>query len=43
MQPLTFIYENQSLIPENHDAELEKDALAFILTLDNLYSKKLYR
>jgi phosphoglycerol transferase MdoB-like AlkP superfamily enzyme len=48
--PLTFIYKKPSdyldksnhLTQIEHDIELEKDALAFVLTLDHLYEKKLY-
>lgn len=43
MKPLTFIYGNEYLKPASHDKELEKDTLAFIITLDNLYNNKLYR
>lgn len=42
-EPLTFIYENEHLKPAPHDKELEKDALAFVVVLDNMYNKKLYR
>ncbi|HIC44097.1 MAG TPA: LTA synthase family protein, partial [Sulfurimonas sp.] len=35
--------EDKHLINEEHDEELEKDVLAFILVLNHLYEKKLYR
>jgi len=40
---LTFLYEDEHLVPAAHDQELEKDALAFVITLNHLYSKQLYR
>jgi len=39
----TFTYSDQHLKPAPHDKELEKDALAFIVVLNDLYDKKLYR
>jgi len=50
-EPLTFLYKNPDsyldkrnhLTPAAHDKELEKDALAFVLTLDYLYEKKFYK
>ncbi|MDP2893042.1 MAG: LTA synthase family protein, partial [Sulfurimonas sp.] len=50
-KPSTFLYKNPStyldkdnhLTPAPNDTELEKDALAFVLTLDYLYEKKLYK
>ncbi|MDD5372154.1 MAG: sulfatase-like hydrolase/transferase [Sulfurimonas sp.] len=50
-KPATFIYKNPAtyldkdnhLTPAEDDKELEKDALAFIITLDHLYEKKLYK
>lgn len=42
-EPASYLDKNNHLIPAEHDAELEKDALAFVLTLDHLYDKKLYR
>ncbi len=39
----TFIYKDKKLIPTLHDQELEKDVLAFIITLNHLYDKQLYR
>ena len=49
-KPVTFTYKNPAtyldkdnhLTPAPHDTELEKDALAFVITLDYLYEKKLY-
>lgn len=42
-EPLTFTYKNERLVSSAHDAELEKNALAFIVTLDHLYNKRLYK
>ena len=50
-KPSTFIYKTPStyldkdnhLTPVPNDTELEKDALAFVVTLDYLYEKKLYK
>jgi hypothetical protein len=42
-KPLTFLYENKHLVATSHNEELEKDALAFVITLDNLYQNKLYK
>ena len=50
MEALTFIYKDpesyldksKHLTPVEHDKELEKDALAFVLTLNHLYEEKLY-
>ncbi len=42
-KPLTFLYKNQHLVKTISDIELEKDVLAFIVTLDNLYNNKLYK
>ncbi|MDP1784400.1 MAG: LTA synthase family protein, partial [Sulfuricurvum sp.] len=41
--PLSFTYENEHLQNAPHDHELEKDALAFVKVLDDLYNKKLFR
>ena len=41
-EPLAFIYKNKQLKVTKPDRELEKDALAFIVTLDYLYDNKLY-
>lgn len=40
---LTFTYEKEHLISAPHDLELEKDALAFVKVMDDLYNKKLFR
>jgi len=40
---ITFLYKNKHLVKTEHDKILEKDVLAFILTLDHLYRKKLYK
>jgi phosphoglycerol transferase MdoB-like AlkP superfamily enzyme len=42
-EPLTFLYEGEHLKPIAHDTELEKDTLAFVTVLDDMYNKKLYR
>lgn len=42
-KPITFKYENKHLKKIESDSELEKDALAFVVTLDYLYNKKLYK
>lgn len=42
-EALTFTYENEHLVQAEHDTELEKDALAFVVALDYLYNEKLYR
>lgn len=50
-KPLTFLYKNPKtyldksnhLTPVKNDDELEKDALAFVIALDYMYNKKLYR
>jgi phosphoglycerol transferase MdoB-like AlkP superfamily enzyme len=39
----TFIYRNEHLLPAPHNKELERDALAFIAVMDDMYNKKLYR
>ncbi|MDP3292822.1 MAG: LTA synthase family protein, partial [Sulfuricurvum sp.] len=39
----TFIYEKDRLLPVAHDKELERDALAFVTVMDDMYNKKLYR
>jgi phosphoglycerol transferase MdoB-like AlkP superfamily enzyme len=49
--PLTFTYKDPEtysdrsnhLTMAEHDEELEKDALAFVIALDHIYNKKLYR
>jgi phosphoglycerol transferase MdoB-like AlkP superfamily enzyme len=42
-EPLTFIYKNEHLIETSHDKELEKDALAFVVVMDDMYNKKLFK
>ena len=42
-EPLTFTYDNGHLRTASHDKELEKDALAFVTVIDDLYNKKLFR
>lgn len=39
----TFIYVEKHLVPTEHDEELEKDALAFVIGLNHLYDKRLFR
>jgi phosphoglycerol transferase MdoB-like AlkP superfamily enzyme len=39
----TFTYVNEHLVSAPHDVELEKDALAFVIGLNHLYDKQLYR
>jgi len=39
----TYIYKNERLIKTKHDKELEKDALAFVTTLNYLYDKQKYK
>ncbi|MDQ7047909.1 MAG: LTA synthase family protein [Sulfurovum sp.] len=39
----TFMYVDKHLVPTSHDVELEKNALAFIIGLNHLYSKQLFR
>jgi len=42
-KPMTFIYKNSRLETTAHDVELEKNTLAFVLSLSHLYNEKLYR
>jgi len=42
-EPLTFTYENDRLRNAPHDKELERDTLAFVTVLDDMYNKKLYQ
>ena len=42
-QPITFRYKDKHLQKIDHDQELEKDALAFIITLNYLYNNRLYK
>ncbi len=39
----TFKYENKRLTRAKHNKELEKDTLAFIIVLDYLYNKRLFK
>ncbi|PHS41745.1 MAG: sulfatase [Sulfurovum sp.] len=39
----TFLYVDTHLVPTEHDVELEKDALAFVIGLNHLYDKRLFR
>ena len=41
--PKTFLYKDEHLVPTKHNRELEKDALAFIVTLNYLYKEQLFR
>ncbi|MEA2110939.1 MAG: sulfatase-like hydrolase/transferase [Campylobacterota bacterium] len=43
MKAQTFTYVNGHLVERESDVELEKDLLAFIVSLDYLYNKKLYK
>ena len=38
----TFLYQDKRLVPTAHNKELEKDALAFVVTLNHLYNKQLF-
>jgi phosphoglycerol transferase MdoB-like AlkP superfamily enzyme len=40
---LTFHYENKRLVPVPHNIELEKDALAFVTVMDDMYNKQLFK
>ncbi|PLY07197.1 MAG: sulfatase [Arcobacter sp.] len=42
-EPTTYLYKNKKLIQTSKDEELEKDALAFVISLDYIYNKKLYK
>lgn len=42
-EPLTFTYENEHLKAAPHDKELERDTLAFVTVMDDMYNKKLFR
>ncbi|HEX5329159.1 LTA synthase family protein [Sulfuricurvum sp.] len=42
-EALTFTYANEHLTPAPHDKELERDALAFVTVMDDMYNKKLFR
>ncbi|NPA60189.1 MAG: LTA synthase family protein [Epsilonproteobacteria bacterium] len=41
--PFTFLYEDKHLKLTKHDEKLEKDLSAFIIVLNYLYDKKLYK
>ena len=40
---LTFTYQDEKMLLAEHDKELESKALAFILTMNHLYEKRLYK
>ena len=42
-EALTFIYQDEKMLPTEHDKELETNALAFILTMNHLYEKRLFK
>lgn len=42
-EALTFLYQDEKMLPVEHDRELEKNALALILTMNHLYQERLYR
>jgi len=42
-KPQTFKYEKSHLVEIAHDEALEKDALAFVIGLNHLYNKQLFR
>ena len=42
-EPLSFLYQDSHLVPIEHDEELEKDVRAFVVVLNELYEKQLYR
>jgi phosphoglycerol transferase MdoB-like AlkP superfamily enzyme len=42
-QALTFEYKDSKMLPAEHDSFLEKNSLAFILTMNHLYQNQLYR
>jgi phosphoglycerol transferase MdoB-like AlkP superfamily enzyme len=39
----TFLYQEKRLVAAQHDKELEKDALAFVVMLNHLYDKQLFK
>jgi hypothetical protein len=39
----TFKYENEHLVEIEHNKELERNALAFVIGLNYLYDKQLFR
>ncbi len=42
-EPLTFVYHDKHLEPTEHDQGLEADVRAFVIVLNYLYEKQLYR
>ena len=42
-EPVTFVYHNQHLVAQEHDKALESDVRAFVVVLNYLYEKQLYR
>lgn len=42
-EALTFLYQDEKMIATENDRELEKNALAFILTMNHLYEKRLFK
>ncbi len=42
-EALTFIYQDEKMVPTEHDKKLEKIALAFILTMNRLYEERLFK
>lgn len=42
-EPLTFLYKEKQLLQTESDKNLEKELLAYIITLAHLYNNKLYR
>ena len=42
-EPLTFIYKDKKMLPTEHDVDMEKDTLAFIITLNHLYQERMYK
>jgi len=42
-EALTFLYQDEKMLPVENDTTLEKNALAFILTMNHLYQERLYK
>ncbi|EQB39258.1 hypothetical protein M947_07255 [Sulfurimonas hongkongensis] len=42
-KPITYLDKSNHLTPIVQDKELQRDALAFVITLDHIYNKKLYK
>lgn len=42
-EALTFLYQDEKMLPIEHDKTLAKNALAFILTMNHLYQERLYK